>query len=133
VAAAERAPSGGAAAAQSRSSDPPVNFAALKGVCSEDEAKELLQLFLCSTRTIINQLETALQSYDVNTLKTLSQQLRTACVSMGANELATIAGALERDCESEQWAHFRLLLAELRRRYSAVQDYTARFWRKALA
>jgi len=83
-------------------------------------AAALTTTFIDSTRTILLEIEAAVQRTDRAALATLAHKLRGAAQSVGGAELALVAARLEREAATGEPAALGALGAELHRGYVAT-------------
>ena len=94
-----------------------INVQALKLEAGEEIAADILQVFMCSTRSILRELEQAICSENVKLARTALGELNNSSTVLGAIRMAELANQMDELVAEGRWAlvaqGFSALLAEL--------------------
>jgi signal transduction histidine kinase/DNA-binding response OmpR family regulator len=101
----------------------PIDFSALKEMYSEDGAVKLIELFLSSAYTLIDQMEQAMAKQDANEVKSIAHELKGSTVSLGIDKMATLSLDLENAARIEDWSKAHDVYKQLSDEFKRVSAY----------
>jgi len=104
-------------------SEPVINLEALEAACGEDGARELLQIFLDSTESLLRSIDSAQEKSDGKMLKAHAHEMKGACASIGANEMTATSKNLEQAALAGDFAQSARSIKELRIRFESVKKF----------
>lgn len=107
---------------------PPIDLERVKRVFGKDHeiVQELLQLFLTSTQSSFERLETAINNEDNLSVARVAHEIKGASAYIAANEIKELSALLEQDAKSQNWVnvkeHFDDLESAYIRAWGFVND-----------
>jgi two-component system sensor histidine kinase/response regulator len=82
----------------------PIQIDRLEESCGADGACEILGIFLNSTKSLLDDLERAINERNSKTVGFFAHELKGACSSLGADEMAFLSKELEDAALKESWS-----------------------------
>ncbi len=102
----------------------PLNWTRLKESCGDEGARELLRIFIDSTRDLFKRLDAGIGGGNTKSVKAAAHELKGACASVGAELMTPLAKRLEESAAAENWPQADLVLVDLKGRFELIENFS---------
>ena len=107
-------------AAKSKS---PIDLARLKQLYGNDATQEIIPLFVKEARQLLDRVQEASSTKDLQALSTVAHQLKGLCASVASEEMALYSVQLETACRQENWELAQTAASTLEELYDLVVEF----------